>query len=429
MKLLAINFGGLGDEVLFLPTLTSIKKAHPDWQITILTEPRGKAIKQLSKTIDDNIVFDIKKQLTPRDFFDLIQLLRGGKYDIVLSSGGSSKVSILLFLSGIAKRIGYDSGALSRMLLTNSVKLKRDQYAGQMYHDLVSGLDITLEAQAPRIDVDASSLNKMSTFLRAERKQDDSAQNTQGTQAVKERTEPHLVLIHPGMSHLALLKGIIKTWSSENWAGLIERLLADKHDVILCGGPDDQRTISDITAILPRLQLASAGSTANAGVTGSAGGSPAFRSNEIGNESASGTGERNVQRGQLINAFGKTASIQDLAALMQLSDLIVCVDSAPMHMASALDKRIVALFGPTDPAKLFLQSDKAVALRDMSAAKSEDELLAQFQASAKEVQSTDGATSQTEPCVQIPLDTVYQTVRDQLHRLKSQESSTESRQT
>lgn len=367
MKLLAINFGGLGDEVLFLPTLKSIKLANPSWEITLLTEPRGKAIKQLSRVIDQNIVFDIKKQLKPKDYLDLIFLIRKGNYDIVLSSGASSRVSVLLFLTGIPKRIGYDGGSLSRLLLTDPVQLNRDQYAAWMYHDLVKGLGIDIVAGPPEIDLEEESLAKMRVLLAQEKTSESTP----------------LVLIHPGMSKLALSKGIIKTWSSSNWSALIRRLRKENCDVLLCGGPDDNDTISSIVE-----NLASG-------------------------ESAPG---------KLINAVGKTASIQDLAALMQLSDLIVCVDSAPMHMALALKRRLVALFGPTDPEKLFLTSEHAVAIRDPNAELVDHNFQLKSKAASAPQNGASGSTSQTEPSVQIPLDTVFQTAMDQLSRVTNRGS-------
>ncbi len=345
MKFLAINFGGLGDEVLFLPTLKSVKAANPDWEITLLTEPRSKAIAQLSRLIDQNIVFDIKKDLQVGDYLDLVSLIRKGKYDIVLSSGSSSKVCILLFLSGIKTRVGYDSGSLSRMLLTSAVPLNKEQYAGEMYHDLVRGLNIKLPSSAPRVDLDHQALNKMRGFVQDERKK--AACITSGK----------LIIIHPGMSQMALKKGIIKTWSSRNWAELTRKLLAHNLEVMLCGGPDDEATVSDIKKQLGDMP--------------------------------------DAQGGLFIDAYGKTSSIQELAALMELSELVICVDSAPMHIASALQKSIVALFGPTDPDKLLLQNNRVIAIKEHPA-------------------EAASITPDSEPAVRIPLDTVYQTAADLL---------------
>jgi ADP-heptose:LPS heptosyltransferase len=52
---------------------------------------------------------------------------------------------------------------------------------------------------------------------------------------------------------------------------------------------------------------------------------------------------------------------------MALSDLVVCVDSAPMHIAVALPKNLVALFGPTDPKRLLPQDERFLSIRDANA--------------------------------------------------------------
>ena len=45
--------------------------------------------------------------------------------------------------------------------------------------------------------------------------------------------------------------------------------------------------------------------------------------------------------------LGGQISLKELGALIDLSKLLICVDSVPMHMASALKAPVVALFGPT----------------------------------------------------------------------------------
>jgi len=42
-------------------------------------------------------------------------------------------------------------------------------------------------------------------------------------------------------------------------------------------------------------------------------------------------------------------SVKQLAALLARADLLVCVDSGPMHVAAAMGTPVVALFGSTDP--------------------------------------------------------------------------------
>lgn len=370
IKLLAINFGGLGDEVLFLPTLKSIKLAQPLWHITLLTEPRARSIADVSDLIDDNITFDIKKKpLKPADYAELVGMLRAGKFDVILSSGGSPQVAGLLFLSGIKKRVGYGSNPLAKLLLTDHVPLNKKQHASFMYHDLVKGLAISATPQRPEVIVHDANLQAMSALL--------NLGTTRGAP---------IVLLHPGTSKLAVEKGIIKNWEPGNWAGLIERLLSQNIKIILAGGPDDEGTIQQIQS-----QLKDASKNSN-----------------------------------FLNAYGKTSNLRDLVALIELADVVVCVDSAPMHLAIGRDKPTVALFGPTDPSKLLWPADHFVALRDSAWAQSLGDADI-FELMANPAKRSEVSLPQ-QPYVQIPLDTVYRTAMDLLRSTASRGSSPESLQ-
>lgn len=216
-KILAINFGGLGDEILFLPTLISLKKEFPDSNITLALEPRSKSIEQLTDIIDDIITVDIKKKGVGK-FFEILKLITKsifGEYDIVVSSGASPFISIIEALTFIPERYGYDTGKLSRLLLTKTIPLNKSQYAGMMYHDLVSELTDKITS-VPEITI-----------------------------APKEKIH-NSVLIHPGVSLMSKQKGCIKTITPKEWAQLIDRLIAYGKKVILSGGPDDEECIKEI---------------------------------------------------------------------------------------------------------------------------------------------------------------------------------------
>jgi ADP-heptose:LPS heptosyltransferase len=397
-KILAINFGGIGDEVLFLPTLKTLREAYPDAHITLMLEPRSQSIKQITNLIDDTVTFDIKKRpLFLADIVEVVHLIQDGEYELVLSSGSSKMVSILLFLGGSTWRIGYDSGPLSRLLLTHPVRLNREQYASDMYHDLAACLveptargrfgtpanqgempagkpalpgsrlveeqrpydkvpagepalpGSTDEPALPRsqtipeIDIPADSIARMEDFLRMS--------DTKG--------DARKVLLHPGTSRLAVEKGIIKTWEINDWIELINKLNADSTmQPILAGGPDDIEIIQSIQANLP-------------------------------------------PDSKLISSAGKTKSLADLAALTKLCDVLVCVDSAPMHIAVGAQKPVVAMFGPTDEAKLLPKHPLFKALRAATA--------------YPPTLAVRG--------VQLPPSTVFQSVKDLLKELTVQENS------
>ena len=52
--------------------------------------------------------------------------------------------------------------------------------------------------------------------------------------------------------------------------------------------------------------------------------------------------------GRFVNLCGKT-SIESLPALINRADIVLSNDSGPMHLAAALNKPTLALFGPTNP--------------------------------------------------------------------------------
>ncbi len=214
-KILAVNFGGIGDEILFLPALISLKKEFPNAKITLALEPRSKSVKDLTDVIDDLILVDIKNK---NKYFELIKFIFAARcrhFDLAITAGGNKFMSIILFLTGAKKRYGYDCGALSRKLLTFAVPLNKNQYAAKMYHDLVTPVTKNI-TELPEINVPA------------------------------QEKIPNSILIHPGVSKMSVQKGMIKTVPPQVWAETIDLLAAKGKKVILAGGPDDKECIETI---------------------------------------------------------------------------------------------------------------------------------------------------------------------------------------
>ncbi len=63
------------------------------------------------------------------------------------------------------------------------------------------------------------------------------------------------------------------------------------------------------------------------------------------------TPERNAELSSLANVIVHNSSIAGLIHATRKADAVIGVDSGPLHLASALRKPGVALFGPTDPAQ------------------------------------------------------------------------------
>jgi heptosyltransferase-1 len=107
-----------------------------------------------------------------------------------------------------------------------------------------------------------------------------------------------LAILHPGA------RWPTKLWPAAHWARLAEWLARDKgFQVVITGSPGDRDLAREIVAQaeVPLLDLS-----------------------------------------------GRT-SLAELAALFQKARLAVTTDTGPMHLAAALGKPVVALFGPTAP--------------------------------------------------------------------------------
>ena len=59
--------------------------------------------------------------------------------------------------------------------------------------------------------------------------------------------------------------------------------------------------------------------------------------------------ELNSQADGQAQLFGGTLNLQELAALVADADLLITVDTGPLHIAQAVGTPVLALFGPTDP--------------------------------------------------------------------------------
>ena len=59
-----------------------------------------------------------------------------------------------------------------------------------------------------------------------------------------------------------------------------------------------------------------------------------------------------------------TCSLAELVALTRRSSLFIGGDTGPLHLAAALGVPVVAIFGPTDPARNGPYSNKSVVLRN-----------------------------------------------------------------
>ena len=161
MRILALVPGGIGDQILFFPTLETLKKQYPQAAIDVLVEPRARAAYRVCKYVNEVLQFDYRDRSSLADYLNLLGVIRDREYDASISVGTPWTVELIIWLNGIPNRIGYLGN--SSLYLSNPVTLKPEQYPPQMYHDLLTGLGIKQPCPPVKINVPSKDIDWVQT--------------------------------------------------------------------------------------------------------------------------------------------------------------------------------------------------------------------------------------------------------------------------
>lgn len=304
MRILALVPGGIGDQVLFFPTLATLKQTYPKASLDVLVEPRSKAAYRVCPSVNEALVFDYQDRNSLADYLNLFGTLRDREYEVAIALGQRWTLGLLLWLNGIPRRLGYEME--KSWFFTDTVPLKQEQYAAQMYHDLTRGLGL----QAPCPPVSIAVPKPDIAWAEAEQQR-------------LEVKDSGYILLHVGSNQPAFAKSIDAIYPVESWLQIVADI-QDKQPnvpVVLLGSPEDRERVAKMAA-------------SNSGL--------------------------------------KTVSPPDvgkLAAFIAGANLLLCTDSAPLHVAIAVGTYTIALFGPTLANKLVpTDNPKVVAIQSPTAA-------------------------------------------------------------
>lgn len=235
MRIVALVPGGISEQILFFPTLDDLKRYYPKAQIDVVVEPRSKAAYRVSRSVKDVLTFDFKDRNSLADWANLVGVMREREYDIAIVVGQIWLVGLVLWLTGIPKRIGYKDQGIA--LLTNPIGLKTDQYTGAAYHDLLQGLGINspspeLAINVPKLDIDWANKEQQRLGIKS-----------------------GYILIHSGLSELAL-NGSNTTYSVENWLLIIQDLINKQPDlpIVVISSPGEDSGVLTIAQSTPTVK-------------------------------------------------------------------------------------------------------------------------------------------------------------------------------
>jgi ADP-heptose:LPS heptosyltransferase len=234
MRIVALVPGGIGDQILFFPTLESLKRSYPDAEIDVVVELRAKAAYRLSRSVSDVLTFDYTDRNSPADWANLLGVMRDRYYTVALYTGKGWGVELLLWLTGIPTRIGYANSG-GKMFLTTAVPAKTSQYQAETYHDLLQGVDITTPTPELALSLSKSDLD----WAESEQKR----LNIKGS---------GYVLIHENSSTLEAAYPI------DRWQSIIQSFRQQQPDLplVIVQTSENSSWVASLTQIFPDLKVA-----------------------------------------------------------------------------------------------------------------------------------------------------------------------------
>ena len=231
MRILALIPGGLGDQILFFPTLETLKHKYPTGVIDVIVDPRSKSAYRVCPHVHEVLVFDYRDLNGLADYLNLLGIIRDREYDMALTIGTDWAIGFLLWLNGIPVRVGYKTNI--SWFLNRPVLLKTEQYVAHMYHDLIKGLDIQIPCPEVKISIPKEDI--------------DWAEAAQKNLDVKDRG---YILIHGGSSY---------PYPVPKWQRIVEDIQRRQSElpVVLLKGSEDGAWSSEMLAVCPNLKVVS----------------------------------------------------------------------------------------------------------------------------------------------------------------------------
>jgi lipopolysaccharide heptosyltransferase I len=310
-RILLIKLSAVGDVVHTIPVLNKLRRRYPSARIDWLVTPAIAELIRHHPAVTNVVLFMRDDWSTPwrpaalGRVTKLVGELRGARYDLIVDMHGQFRTAFFTLAAGAPVRIGFDRPRPEVWRASErTFPLEATKHAWKGAREL-SWLAYTHRIPVPTLDVHAVdrylSIGPMLGF-------DDAPPDFSFTVPADAVARVEQLLrangIAAGAGVLLCAPGTnweTKHWSAERFADVARHFLARGWHVVLIGS-DRERPVC------ARVASAAPGSVDLCGAT----------------------------------------SLPELAALVRRSSGAITNDSGPMHMAVALDRPVVSIFGPTD---------------------------------------------------------------------------------
>jgi heptosyltransferase-2 len=272
-----------------VPALRALRRVLPNARITLALRPGAKGLFSEADFIDDLLIYD------RRNAFSVVPQIREWRrreFDLAVLFQNAFEAALIPFLAGVPIRLGYATES-RQALLTHPLALpdwRSSKHEVFYYLYLITALEQLLFGTSTICETEPDVGLKISEARKSE------AEDLLRAYGVRESEAT--VAICPGS-----INSRAKRWPAESYAILADRLIDSKRQVLLIGSAEE----ADVTREVTRQM-----------------------------------------RHRPVVLTGKT-SLDQITAVLSLVDLVVTNDTGPAHIAAALGRPTLVIFGPTNP--------------------------------------------------------------------------------
>jgi lipopolysaccharide heptosyltransferase II len=291
-KVLLVRLRSIGDTVLMTPCLEALKSLRRDIEITVVSEPLSAPILEDHPLVDQLIVTHSSLKARAR----LIKNLRRSRFDVAFNMHGGTTASIIARLSGAKQAVGYDGYHHSWMLTKRApgpdILLNRSTvHSVEQQLALLQWTGLKGPEARPRLTLKVAEQAKQLVCERLH------AIGLNLLESEAKEAQSRFAIIAPAAAFEA------KRWSTNRFAQVVNHLSGKwRLPSVIIAGREQEETAHKVASL-------------------------------------------STTKPRVVTGLG----LKELMALISLSSLFVGNDSGPMHIAAALNRPVVAVFGSSNP--------------------------------------------------------------------------------
>ncbi|MDI6744523.1 MAG: glycosyltransferase family 9 protein [Thermodesulfovibrionales bacterium] len=299
-KILFIRRDNIGDLICTTPSIYAVREKYPDAKIGILVNTYNADAISDNPDIDEVYIYEKAKHAPDKSKFSVwlnnlkvLQKIRKEKYDVAIGCGAySPRLARYTLLTAAKTRIGYIKRDMKKSKFYNTPLYEPEKtlHEVEKTFNLLSPLGINGKPSGLRMFPDNAEVNKVKDFL-----------NSAGFSKRKSLIAFHISSRRPE-----------NRWPVQRFVELTNLISANYPvNILLLWSPGSEKNVYH------------PGDDEKAEII----------KNSIKPEPA---------------AY-KTTHVRELIAALSVSSLVVCCDGGAMHIAAALEKPIVTIWGSTNP--------------------------------------------------------------------------------